>query len=244
MNAYALTGGPVPVNLPQEVAVIRWGLDDHRGPEETIVEDMDFFTLKRLSSIVDGYVRELTLKDETPDALGELTIDPARSARGGKPRDAARDVHRRVAADAAGRRASDRHPVHGRPGQGAARGSGRRRLCLDRVVEPGQARFEPIKVPLAGLHGGFVVERPTPAYRLIGPALQPGDTITLTYGDRSEGSRGLKVQTFTTDASGVRGLRRSRRQGPLLHAALAERRGRRRTGALGVGAGAVGGRSR
>ena len=45
-----------------------------------------------------------------------------------------------------------------------------------------------------------MVERPTPAYRLIGPALSPGDTITLTYGDRSGGSRGLKVQTFTTDA--------------------------------------------
>ena len=57
VNAYALTGGPVPVNLPQEVAVIRWGLDDGRGPDETVVEDMDFFSLRRLSAIVDGYER-------------------------------------------------------------------------------------------------------------------------------------------------------------------------------------------
>jgi hypothetical protein len=199
VNAYALTGGPVPVNLPQEVAVIRWGLDDKRGPGETIVEDMDFFTLTRLSSIVDGYVRELTLKDETPDALGELAIDPATPL-------------------AAGSRATLRitytvGSLAMQPGGALLLGTqymgdqGREQLedpAGDDYVSIASsnpaARFEPIKVPLAGLHGGFVVERPTPAYRLVGTALQPGDTVTLTYGDRSKGSRGLKVQTFTTDA--------------------------------------------
>ena len=199
VNAYALTGGPVPVNLPQEVAVIRWGLDDGRGPQETIVEDMDFFTLERLSSIVDGYVRELTLKDETPEALGELDIDPATPL-------------------AAGSRATLRitytvGSLPMQPGGALLIGTqymgdqGREQLedpAGDDYVSIASsnpaARFEPIKVPLAGLHGGFVVQRPTPAYRLVGPALQPGDTVTLTYGDRSKGSRGLKVQTFTTDA--------------------------------------------
>ncbi len=199
VNAYALTGGPIPVNLPQEVAVIRWGLDDGRGPQETIVEDMDFFTLERLSSIVDGYVRELTLKDETPEALGVLDIDPQTPL-------------------AAGSRATLRitytvGSLPMQPGGALLIGTqymgdqGREQLedpAGDDYVSVASsnpaARFEPIKVPLAGLHGGFVVQRPTPAYRLVGPALQPGDTVTLTYGDRSQGSRGLKVQTFTTDA--------------------------------------------
>jgi hypothetical protein len=199
LNAYALTGGPVPVNLPQEVTVIRWGLADQRGPEETIVEGMGFFTLKRLSSIVDGYVRELTLKDETPGALGELTIDPP----GALP---------------AGSRATLRitytvGSLPMQPGGALLIGTqymgdqGREQLAdhagddyVSIASSNPEARFDPIEVPLAGLHGGFVVERPTPAYRLIGPALQPGDTVTLTYGDRSKGSRGLKVQTFTTDA--------------------------------------------
>ena len=100
---------------------------------------MAFFTLTRLSSIVDGYVREFTLKDETPDALGELRIDPPGPL-------------------AAGSRATLRVtftvgslPMQpggalligtqymGDQGTRAARGPGRRRLRLDRVVESRRA---------------------------------------------------------------------------------------------------------
>jgi hypothetical protein len=198
-NAYSLTGGPIPVNLPQEVSVVRWGLADGRGPEETIVEGMDFFNLTRLSSVMDGYVRELTLKDETPDALGAMRIEPSTPLRAGTW------TTLRVVYTVGS--------LPMQPGGALLIGTqymgdqGREQLrdpAADDYVSVTSsnpaARFEPIEVPLAGLHGGFVVERPTPAYRLVGPALAPGDTVTLTYGDRSGGSRGLRVQSFTTDA--------------------------------------------
>ena len=198
-NAYALTGGPMPVNFPLEVTVVRWGAADGRGPDDTIVEDMDFFTLTRLSSVMDGYVRELTLKDETPDALGELRLDP------GTPLAAGSWTTIRVIWTVGS--------VPMKPGGALLIGTqymgdqGREQTgdpAGDHFVSIAssnpEARFEPIEVPLSGLHGGFVVERPTPAYRLLGPQLEPGDTVTLTYGDRSSGSRGLKVQSFTTDA--------------------------------------------
>src|SRR5688572_12361198 len=151
VNAYALTGGPVPVNLPLEVSVIRWGLADGRGPGETIVEDMDFFTLTRLASIVDGYVREFTIKDESPDALGALTIDPA------GPLQAGSRATLRVTYTVGS--------VPMQPGGALLIGTqymgdqGREQLedpAADDYVSIAssnpEARFEPIKVPLSGLH--------------------------------------------------------------------------------------------
>jgi hypothetical protein len=199
VNAYALTGGPIPVNLPLEVSVVRWGVADGRGPDETIVEDMGFFTLTRLSSVMDGYVRELTLKDETPEAMGELRLAETAPLAAGSWA----TLHLTYTVGSL--------PMQ--PGGALLIGTqymgdqGREQLDDpegDNYVSISSsrpdARFEPVAVPLAGLHGGFVVERPTPAYRLVGPALEPGDTVTLTYGDRASGSRGLKTQTFTTDA--------------------------------------------
>jgi uncharacterized protein DUF3604 len=199
VNAYALTGGPIPVNLPLEVTMVRWGAADGRGPEETIVEDMAFYTLTRLASVMDGYVREFTLKDEKPAALGELRLQETDALTAGTWV----TVHVTYTVGSL--------PMQ--PGGALLIGTqymgdqGREQLDDpkgDNFVSISSsrqdARFEAVKVPLSGLHGGFVVERPTPAYRLVGPALQPGDTVTLTYGDRSGGSRGLKTQTFTTDA--------------------------------------------
>ena len=135
VNAYALTGGPIPVNLPLEVTVIRWGLADGRGPGRDhrrghglLHLDAAVVDRRRLRARVHAQGRE-------PRRARRAEHRSVRAARGGKPRDAARDLHGGLAADAAGRRAPDRHAVHGRPGARAARGSRRRRLRLDRVVE-------------------------------------------------------------------------------------------------------------
>ena len=52
---------------------------------------------------------------------------------------------------------------------------------------------------LTGPHGGHRGAKPTPAFKVEGEALQPGDTITVVYGDQSGGSRGVKTQFFATD---------------------------------------------
>jgi hypothetical protein len=61
------------------------------------------------------------------------------------------------------------------------------------------ARFTRTTVPLTGLHGGNRNARPTPAFRLEGASLAPGDVVTFLVGDPSGGSRGLQVQTTATD---------------------------------------------
>ena len=52
---------------------------------------------------------------------------------------------------------------------------------------------------LTGPHGGHRGAKPTPAFKVEGEPLQPGDTITIVYGDKSGGSRGVKTQFFATD---------------------------------------------
>ena len=63
-----------------------------------------------------------------------------------------------------------------------------------------EAWLEAVMVPLVGPHGSQRFPKPTPAFRLVDAPLDPGDTITVTYGDRSGGSAGIGVQAFETDA--------------------------------------------
>lgn len=61
------------------------------------------------------------------------------------------------------------------------------------------ARWEKFRIPLSGKHGGFQNQEEMVAFRLAAGALGQGDTVTFTYGDRSQGSSGLKFQTLTTE---------------------------------------------
>ncbi len=61
------------------------------------------------------------------------------------------------------------------------------------------ARWEKIRIPLSGKHGGFQDEEDMVAFRLVEGTLGQGDTVTFTYGDRSGGGAGLRFQTLTTD---------------------------------------------
>lgn len=65
------------------------------------------------------------------------------------------------------------------------------------------ASFEFTTFPWYGPHGGFRSPIPLLAYRLTGTSLKEGDTVTLLFGDTSQGSRGFQVQTFSNDACGV-----------------------------------------
>ena len=60
-------------------------------------------------------------------------------------------------------------------------------------------RLVPSMMGLTGPHGGHRGAKPTPAFKVEGEPLQPGDTITIVYGDKSGGSRGVKTQFFATD---------------------------------------------
>jgi len=59
--------------------------------------------------------------------------------------------------------------------------------------------FEPEIEPLSGRHGGFKGAKDMPVFRVEQGTLEPGDTVVFTYGDRSGGSKGLRLQTLSTD---------------------------------------------
>jgi hypothetical protein len=195
-NADSLTGRPLPVNLTMDLAVIRM-VENHGNT--------DFFPpgpewpWEEMLARVDGYVRELQIKDEDPNAVGALTFastEPLVSQSWTTV-----ELSYTVGS----------MPIV--PGGGVLLG---RQLMTDlgafqhsdpsadnyvsvRCSDP-KATFEPFTVPLAGMHGGFLGRRPMPAFRLAGTTLKRGDVITVSYGDRSGGSRGLRVQSYSTDS--------------------------------------------
>ncbi len=57
------------------------------------------------------------------------------------------------------------------------------------------AQWENTSQSLLGMHGNIFNAVGVPTYTLKGTALKQGDTITITYGDKSGGSAGLQLQT-------------------------------------------------
>ena len=47
--------------------------------------------------------------------------------------------------------------------------------------------------PWPGMHGGFRTQRPTLTFRVASGTLERGDTVTITYGDTSGGSTGMRL---------------------------------------------------
>jgi hypothetical protein len=197
-NAYSMTGGPVPVNLPLEVTVVRWGVADGTPPDEPVVDTVPMFTPRYLCTVIDGYVRELALKDERPDALGSLSIGAPEPPVAGRYC----TIEQTWTAGEAGM-AEGGSLMLGRQWMGDLGD-----LQVDDPVADNYvsvrcsnpaARFKAILVPLWGMHGGFMTTSPSPAFRLTGTSLAPGDTITVVFGDRSHASAGLRMQSFSSD---------------------------------------------
>jgi hypothetical protein len=63
------------------------------------------------------------------------------------------------------------------------------------------AQWEKTSESLLGMHGNIFAATGVPSYTLQGTTLETGDTITITYGDRSGGSRGLELQTTQVEGA-------------------------------------------
>jgi len=61
-----------------------------------------------------------------------------------------------------------------------------------------KVQLENATAPLFGMHGGYG-GKPLMVFKVARGTLAKGDTITITYGDRSGGSRGFQVQTYAND---------------------------------------------
>jgi len=187
-NAYALSGGSVPVHVPLVVGVL--GRPYAEGDRPAIWH----WCLGE----IDKYIEELTLKEQQPDAVGAIELVRVEPLEAGSWQtiEQSYTVGSMPMAEGgvvlAGRQMSSNQ---GRFQNGDSTADG---YVSIRCSNP-DATFEKFTVPLRGVHGGFRTSAKMPAFRLQGAALGEGETITVTYGDTSGDSRGLLTQTDSTD---------------------------------------------
>ena len=184
-NAYTLTGGPIPANLPLFVVSIRMAESNKVEPPAPWMQ------------IVDHYIEELTLKDEHPEGLGELKISseaPLVAARWATV-EQTYTVGSRPMQPGGGFMAAKQSSQGPDPFQNEDPATDW--YVTIRSSNSG-ARFQRFTRELGGMHGGRS-RKETPTFILEGTSLQPGDTVTVTYGDTSGGSPGFRVQPSTTD---------------------------------------------
>jgi hypothetical protein len=190
VNAYSLTGGPVPVNATQELAPV-FQLQD--GGEATRPAAM-----RQLSRALDELIYEFRIKDEHPRAMPMLRVDRAGPFAASSwqtivmtltcgempmPTGSALMLARTLMNDGS-------VPQVDNPA-----GSG---YVSIRSSNAG-VRFGKAKIAWTGMHGGFRGSSDNAAWRLESGTLQPGDTVTLTFGDTSGGGRGLQMPSFSND---------------------------------------------
>ncbi|MDP6381387.1 MAG: hypothetical protein QF662_08595, partial [Phycisphaerae bacterium] len=184
-NAYAIAGGSLPVMLPFDVAI---SLSFNVGAPRSL----------RFLVNCDNYVREMQVREENPDAIGPLSISPE----GKLPANSWQTLTQTYTVG----------DLPMRPGGSVL--VGRQFMSnqgpLQRDDPAGDnyitiassnstAQFENTNHPFAGMHGGFRGAAGMMTFTLRGTTLGKGDTITVTYGDKSGGSRGFQVQTFAND---------------------------------------------
>ena len=61
------------------------------------------------------------------------------------------------------------------------------------------AAFKKTVTPVAGMHGGFRAAQGMATFVLEGTTLRAGETITVVYGDKTGGARGIRIQYTPTD---------------------------------------------
>jgi hypothetical protein len=196
-EAFARDGGVIPPDYPRH-----WGVAYHatRGSQEPhaqrsvgeLVEPGRGVTMELVGEFVRHRVREFALKESRPVALGTLTLSDRGPFVAGDhvtmvqtytvgeqampPGSRFLLAHRRAAMFQADEPAA--------PGYTTARAS-RTDIVLAR--ENPSPRWQSAQI------------YPVAAFRVEGGGLEPGDVVTFTYGDRAQGSPGLRVPTASGD---------------------------------------------
>jgi len=185
-NAYAMSGGRLPVNLP---STMRNALNIR--PDQ----DVPLWALYA----IDAFIWELAIHDENPKSLGTLTSNtggpfPAGSWQTIEITYTVGDM----SISPGGGFLIGRHFMsnHGLIQRDNPKGDN---YISIRSSNP-KAKFARATAPLGGMHGNFRGTSQMPSFRLEGATLTEGETVTLIYGDKSGGSRGFQVQTYSNDA--------------------------------------------
>ena len=184
-NAYSLTGGPVPGGFPQLTANANRAL--RRLPAGGAQ-----LPLAAISGFVERFTREFQIKDEFPAALGPLELSSQGPYRAGefitiRETYTVGDMPMAVGGGIAVNR---------------GRGGG---LQTDDPTAAGYVTVTTSNsdalLARAEAWGNWISfeTRSVIAFRLSGAELRTGDTVTLTFGDRSGGGPGLRLQSWSND---------------------------------------------
>lgn len=177
LNAYALKGGTLPVNITQSIRpkVLR----------NKNIKELDY------------YLDELKLLDEEPGAIGELTAEMG-------PFEARTYVTLQQNYHLGEKEVSTgggfliaKHWITDSSDFQVEDPSGDNYLSIS--SNNPNVNFAPDEVPLSGMHGGFPGKKPARVFRVTSGTLQHGDIVTVTYGDKTSGGRGYLMGTASTD---------------------------------------------
>jgi len=149
------------------------------------------------SRILDKFVREFSLREE-PGALGFLSSDnlgPHEAGMMGTLRQTWRVGTRPMQTGGGLWIASHFAANYGRfqaidPGAPG---------YISVEVNDDDAVFEPYTIMASGPHGGFRGPQVALAFKLVEGTLDKGSSVTITYGDKSFGSPGLRMPTFQSE---------------------------------------------
>lgn len=180
LNALAMSGLSLPVNMTTAVRPV---VPDPVRPGQA--RNLDY------------YIKELILLDEQPAALGTLraTTGPF-EARSLATVQQTWTVGSKPVLEGGGLLIAGHFmPGYGRFQTDNPAGNNYVSISASRTG----TEFVTENRPLAGMHGGFRGARPTLFFRLAGNPLAPGDTVTVTYGDRSGGGGGWRMGAASTD---------------------------------------------
>jgi hypothetical protein len=191
LNAYSLTGGPIPVNATQQLGAV-FALEAGENQPATRAQTQAFYRL------IDSLIYEFRIKDERPGALPVLSL----SSSGAFPAASFQTITQTVEIGKMPFRKGSSLLVGKQTmsDSGAFQNTDMKaeNYISIRASKP-DVRFAAISIPLAGMHGGFRGAANMPAFRIEEGSLETGDRVFLTYGDRTGGSPGLRMQTFASE---------------------------------------------
>ena len=195
-NAMALAGEVIPADVPLTIALIRFAEAD--GGVIDLTPGIEL-PLELHIPRLDQYIAELGLKEDDPTALGKLHF-PSQEALLARSWGTVEEIYTvGTTAVAVGGgfligKAGTTDVTRPQNEDPAANN-----YVTVRSSNPA-VRFEPHQVPWNGVHSNVPAKRPLPAFRVAEAGLEPGDTVTVTFGDRSGGSPGLVIPTHSNDS--------------------------------------------
>jgi hypothetical protein len=196
-GAFALDGGVIPVDFTYEFGICfraLEGSEDRWAPvySEAISDQDGTIPPDRISDFIARSVREFQIKEDTPGAIGRLAISDPGPHVAGEPftLELTYTVGDMPMVEGGGVLVGNNSFSRFQAGRPAADSyvslrCSKESVRLEKVKPWGQWKTR--------------LTRPVASYRLAGGILTAGDTITVTYGDRSGGSRGAMLRPWAID---------------------------------------------